>query len=88
MTIEAKIQGVNAEKKARIKVLDELKGFFASTDLEVSGVRLSSGEVIMDGKKFLNSHVSFVENNIMNDTFFPYMQRLINLRNMLTTITK
>ena len=39
--------------------------------------------IITDFEKFYRSHLSFVENNKNNETYLPYLTRLIDVMNFI-----
>lgn len=61
----------------------KLKAFFNSIDLSTDEIRLSQCEIITDVQKFIDSHLSRVEQYNGNMTFEPYLLRLEKLRNIL-----
>ena len=62
--------------------LKQLKQSLSTKTLS-SPIQLSKGEVIMDVKKFIASHIKFLENNSGNITFMPYFDRLVKLNKLL-----
>ena len=58
---------------------------------EYDGMHLGSG-TILDAKRFVENHISFLESNPNNSTFLLYYNRLLefylNINNELQTSTK
>lgn len=58
--------------------IKELRAYFAKTTLN-DGVYLNDAEQITDVRKFVDSHLKFLESNSGNRTFLPYYNRLMKL---------
>ncbi len=63
----------------------ELETFFNSTTLPVHTVKLDVCSTIIDVYLFVSSHVAIVKANNGNKTFLPYINRLQELKQILTT---
>jgi hypothetical protein len=63
--------------------IEEIKKFFNNRDLPET-VKLDSNTIITDVNKFVQSHIQYVENNIGNKTFLPYLERLQKLKLILS----
>lgn len=59
--------------------LSEIKQFFEET---MYYPEYSNGaELIQDGKRFVESHIAYLENNSGNPRYKPYYDRLLNYYN-------
>ena len=65
------------------KEIEELESFFSSVVLPATPVFLSKGVTIRDSELFVKSHLDTVKQNNGNDTFLPYLQRLITFKIIL-----
>jgi hypothetical protein len=61
----------------------ELEEFFASRTLPEK-VRLNSWSIIVDTRLFVEFHMSMVKAHNGNDLFLPYIERLFELKRILT----
>jgi hypothetical protein len=59
-----------------------LEAFFAGVDVPQS-IRLNACSFIEDVPSFIINHIDFVKENDGNSTFYPYLERLQTLRNLL-----
>ncbi|MBA7516158.1 hypothetical protein ES705_08203 [subsurface metagenome] len=78
-TIEFKEQPESWEQN-----IAELERFFKTVTLPGNPVRLNGCEVITDIKEFVNSHLAIVKAQNGNPTYKPYIERLIELKEILT----
>jgi hypothetical protein len=65
--------------------IPELENFFATTALKATHLKLNKCSKIMDCSLFIESHFATVKANIGNRTFLPYLHRLQELKQVLTT---
>lgn len=65
------------------KEIEELESFFSSVVLPAAPVSLSKGITISNSELFVKSHLDTVKQNNGNDTFLPYLQRLITFKIIL-----
>jgi hypothetical protein len=61
--------------------IEELEQFFNSSNLP-SKVKLSFG-TITDVPKFIKSHLSYIKANKQKLTFRPYLERLVEVKNLI-----
>jgi len=61
----------------------ELIDFFNSISLPQNPIRLSQAEIIIDSKKFVNSHIQFIKSQKNNPVFKPYLERLKKFKAMI-----
>jgi hypothetical protein len=68
----------------------ELENYFANIELPTGSVKLNSYSTITNCALFLRSHLSAVKENNGNRTFLPFLYRLQEFKQVLTTnfITK
>ena len=64
------------------KEIRELEDFFAERKLPEK-VRLDSWNMIVDCKLFVDTHMSIVHYHNGNDVYLPYLNRLIEIKNIL-----
>lgn len=62
----------------------ELENYFASIELPTQPVKLNRCSTITDCNKFVKSHLDAVRANNGNRTFLPYLNRLQELKKVLT----
>jgi len=62
----------------------ELENFFASTDLPATPVRLNQYSTVTNIASFIHSHLETVKVNNGKGTFLPYLNRLQELKQVLT----
>jgi hypothetical protein len=62
----------------------ELENFFASTDLPATPVRLNQYSTVTNIGSFIHSHLETVKVNNGKGTFLPYLNRLQELKQVLT----
>lgn len=67
--------------------LQKLKEFFYNTQIPTTQISLDKATTIMNVNLFIKSHISFVENNLANSRFEPYLNRLLKLKEILETRT-
>jgi hypothetical protein len=63
--------------------IKELIDFFSNYVLPKT-IKFDSCSIITDVDKFVQSHIDYVENNIGNKTFLPYLERLQKLKLILS----
>jgi len=63
----------------------ELENYFASIELPTQLVKLNKCSTIKDCSLFIESHFATVKGNNGNRTFLPYLNRLQELKQVLTT---
>ena len=64
--------------------ISELENYFESIDIPTQPVKLNSYSTITNCTLFLRSHFSAVKDNNGNETFLPYLNRLKELKQVLT----
>jgi len=64
--------------------ITELENYFASIELPTQPVRLNRCSTITDCSLFIESHFATVKGNNGNRTFLPYLNRLQELKQVLT----
>jgi hypothetical protein len=62
----------------------ELENYFASIELPTQPVKLNRCSTITDCSLFIESHFATVKRNNGNRTFLPYLNRLQELKQVLT----
>ena len=62
----------------------ELENYFASIELPTQPVKLNRCSTITDCSLFIESHFATVKGNNGNRTFLPYLNRLQELKQVLT----
>jgi len=65
----------------------ELENYFASIELPTQPVKLNRCSTITDCSLFIESHFATVKGNNGNRTFLPYLNRLQELKQVLTIIS-
>jgi hypothetical protein len=65
--------------------IDQLKQFFKTLTLPHQPVKLNPHSIITDISLFIDSHLATVEANNGNTTYLPYLNRLKELKQYLTT---
>jgi hypothetical protein len=63
----------------------ELESYFASIELPTQPIKLNRCSTITDCSLFIESHFATVKGNNGNRTFLPYLNRLQELKQVLTT---
>ncbi len=63
----------------------ELENYFASIELPTQPIKLNRCSTITDCSLFIESHFAAVKGNNGNRTFLPYLNRLQELKQVLTT---
>ena len=83
--IQSKIK-VKPKKYAEIwsKEIAELEQFYANTSFPTEPIKLNECSTILDISKFIQSNVLMVKANNGNRTFLPYLNRLQQLKQILT----
>jgi len=66
----------------------ELENYFASIELPTQPIKLNSYSTITDCSLFIESHFATVKANNGNRTFLPYLNRLQELKQVLTMNSK
>jgi hypothetical protein len=69
------------EINMRISV-KEMKAYFNSVDLP-ERIELDGSTIIINTRNFVNRHISMLERNTGNKTFFPYYERLVRFYNLI-----
>lgn len=64
--------------------ISELEKFYSQTQLPAEPVKLSSGSTISNCSLFIESHFATVKANNGNNRFLPYLNRLQELKTVLT----
>jgi hypothetical protein len=64
-------------------VIKDLEDFFSKTKLPKDQLKLNNFSTILDCSKFIESHLCIVKANNGKNTFVPYLDRLIELKNHL-----
>jgi hypothetical protein len=62
----------------------ELEMFFANIELPKECTKLHKSSTITDISLFLESHFALIKNNVGNRTYLPYLQRLQELKQVLS----
>ena len=62
----------------------ELENYFASIELPTQPIKLNRWSTITDCSLFIESHLATVKRNNGNSTFLPYLNRLQELKQVLT----
>jgi hypothetical protein len=65
--------------------ITELENYFASIELPTQPIRLNICSTITDCSKFIKSHLNTVKRTNGNRTFLPFLNRLQELKQVLTT---
>ncbi len=66
----------------------ELEQFFETVSLPIQPVKLNSFNTIMDVPKFIESHFATLKTNYGNQTFLPFLNRLQELKQYLSSNSK
>lgn len=66
-----------------LEQIESLEAFFKKVDLSGS-IKLNGHTVVTDMQKMVDTHLSFLKNNLNNETFKPYYDRLITLKKLLS----
>ncbi len=64
-------------------LISELQLFFSSIELPTTPVKLNGHTTIVNVAKFVTAHMATVIHNKSNRTFAPYLERLIQLQDLL-----
>ena len=99
--VKVSIEGINSEGKnltkpyffseakpvpeSWTKDISELEHFFSSITIPTQPIRLNQCSIIKDIPRFIDSHLAAVKTNSGNRTFLPYLNRLQDLKILLTT---
>lgn len=70
------------------KEIEDLENYFNTNKIPDGPINLKQGSIILDGPKFIDSHLSTVQANNGNRTFLPHLIRLQELKQILSTIYK
>lgn len=62
----------------------ELEACFASVELPSQNVKLNQCSTIIDCSKFIDTHLAIVKGYNGNETFLPYLKRLLELKEALS----
>ena len=65
--------------------IEEMETIFNETQLPVVPVRLNPHSTVLNVEKFIQTHLLTVKANTGNRTFEPYLNRLYELKQVLTT---
>jgi len=68
--------------------IKELETFFANMELPTEPIQLNQCSIIQDSKLFIESHFAVINQNNGNYTFLPYLNRLQELKQILTINSK
>jgi hypothetical protein len=63
--------------------METIKDFFSNIEIP-NGIKLNACTTIINPAQFLQTHFDIIEANNGNETFWPYYQRLVELRNLLS----
>ena len=63
----------------------ELEQYFAAVTLPTIPVRLAAGSTVVDSTNFVNHHIATLKATIGNRTFYPYLTRLRQFKEILET---
>lgn len=74
-------QDTNSDWTAIIQNLEE---YFSTNTLPTEPIKLNAWETITDVTKFVSGHIETVKSNNGNSTFTPHLNRLIELRQILS----
>ena len=64
--------------------IEELEAFFHDAELPSEPIRLDACTVITNVSLFIESHLSYVKAHDGNDRYMPYLDRLRELKRVLT----
>ncbi len=64
--------------------ITELENYFASIEIPTQPVKLNKCSTITNCSRFIEAHLTTVKANIYNNTFLPYLNRLQELKQLLT----
>ena len=67
----------------RKEIFKTIKAGLKGIKLPDAPFKLGAGETIMDCKKFVESHILIIENNIDSDICLPYLERLQKFAEMI-----
>jgi len=67
--------------------IEELELFFSNIKLPAGPMVLSPAVTIVDMEKFVLSHIATVKAHNGNKTFYPYYERLLQFKSILTKNT-
>lgn len=62
----------------------ELETFFNNTTLPTTPIKLETATTVTDAKSFITAHLEYIKSNNGNLTFKPYLNRLHQLKRILT----
>ena len=65
--------------------IDDIERYFASIEYNQKQIKIDKCGTITDLKKFVESHVATVKSNNGKPTFKPYYDRLVQVKNLLST---
>ncbi len=66
------------------KEIKELEIYFSGLELPTQPIKLNLFSTIIDASKFIDSHLATIKANKYNKTFLPYLNRLQELKKILT----
>lgn len=83
VTFNKPVKSLQLPNHSRIDI-NELETFFAGVDLPKQPVKLNSYTTITDLKQFVESHISVLKNYATNKNFIPHIDRLHQLKAIMT----
>ncbi len=63
--------------------VEELESFFREAKLPDGTIKLSKSVMIINTKRFLESHIATVKRHNGNKTFLPYYERLVRFKKLI-----
>jgi hypothetical protein len=67
------------------KIISELENYFSSISIPLHSMKLNAYSTIVDCSLFVESHLTIVKANKGNHAYLPYLNRLQELKQVLTT---
>ncbi len=61
--------------------ISEIRAYFEGVELPEGSIELSSGELVIDIRKMIESHLEYLTENKGNKAFLPYYNRIITVIN-------
>ena len=74
---------IRTNNSTEIKLLED---FFSNCSIPSTPMSLNKGETILNGRAFIQSHLSVLKNYSTNKYFLPYLERLQKLKMYLQQI--
>lgn len=62
---------------------EKLNKLFYNIEIPETPIVLDETTTIMNPSLFIKSHISYIENNLTNSRFQPYLDRLLKLKKIL-----